>query len=68
MVITQERGYCNFIIFKNTSLSPHDRFISISSLGCKLFDSITKSGRGLAVDYAFDEMVGSLLGEFPLCG
>ena len=55
-------------MFKNKSLLPHERFISLSSLGRKIFDSIIKSGKGLAVDYEFDEMVESLLGESPLRG
>ena len=53
---------------KDTSLSPHERFISLYSLGGKLCDSIIKSGKGLAVDFEFDEMLESLLGEFPLRG
>jgi len=68
MVITQHRGYCNFVMSKDMSLLPHERFISRSSLGGKLFDSIIKSGKGLAVDYEFDEMVESLFVEFPLRG
>jgi len=55
-------------MFKDTSLLPHERFISLSSLGDKIFDSIIKSGKGLAVDCEFDEMVESLLGEFLLRG
>ena len=31
----------------------------------KLFDSIVKSGKGLAVDFDFDKIVESILGEFP---
>ena len=64
MVLTGQRGYCNFIMSKDTSLLPHERFISLSRLGGKLFDSIIKSGIDLAVDYEFDEMVESLLDEF----
>ena len=52
----------------NLSLLPHERFISLSSLGGKLFDSIIKSDKGLAVDFEFDEMVENLLDEFPLRG
>ena len=52
----------------DSSLLPHGRFISSSSLGGKIFDSIIKSGKGLAVDFEFDEMVDSLLGEFPVRG
>ena len=55
-------------MIKDKSLLPHERFISLSSLGGDIFDSIIKSGEGLAVDYEFDEMVESLLGEFPLRG
>ena len=65
MVTTGQGGYCNYIMFKDTSLLTHDIFISLSGLGSKLFDSIIKSGKGLAVDYEFDEMVESLRGEFP---
>jgi len=68
MILTQQRGYCKYIMFKDTSLLPHDRFMSLSSLGGKIFDSIIKSGKGLAVDYEFDEMAESLLGEFSLRG
>ena len=68
MVIIGQRGYCNYIMFKDTSLLPHERFISLSSLGGNIFDSIIKSGKGLAVDFEFDEMLESLLGEFPLRG
>ena len=65
MVLTGQRGYCNFIMSKDTSLLPYERFISLSRLGGKLFDSILKSGMALlAVDYEFDEMVESLLDEF----
>ena len=66
MVNTQSRSYCNFIIFKNTSLLPHETLTRLPSLGGKIFESIIKSGKGLAVDFEFDEMVESLLGEFPL--
>ena len=65
MVLSGQRGYCNNIMFKDKSLLPHERFISLSSRGGKLSDSIIKSGEGLAVDYECDEMVESLLGEFP---
>ena len=68
MVLTGQRGYCNFIMSKDTSLLPHERFISRLSLEGKLFDSIIKSGKGLAVDYEFEKMVESILGEFPLRG
>ena len=68
MVLTQQRGYCNYIMFKDTPLLPHDRFMSLSSIGCKIFDSIIKLCKGLAVDYEFDKIVESLLGEFPLRG
>ena len=68
MVLTRQRGYCNLIMSKDASLLPHERFISLSSLGRKGFDSIIKSGNVLAVDYEFDEMVKSLLDEFPLRG
>ena len=62
MVLTQQRGYCNNIMFKDTSLLTHDIFISLSGLGSKLFDSIIMLGKGLAVDYEFDKIVESLLG------
>ena len=68
MVLTRQRGYCNYIIFKKTSLLLHERFMSLSSLGVKLFDSIIKSDKGLAVDYELDEIVESLLDELPLRG
>ena len=68
MLITQQRGYCNFIMSKDTSFLPHERFMSLSSLGGKPFDSIIKSRKCLAVDYEFDEMVESLLGELSLRG
>ena len=55
-------------MIKNTSLLPHERFISLPSLWGKIFDSIIKSGNGLAVDFEFDEMIESLVGEFPLRG
>ena len=66
MVKTRPRRYCNFIMFKDTSLLPYEIFISLPSLGVKTFDSIVKSGKGLSVDFEFDEMVDSLLGEFML--
>ena len=68
MVKTRSHRYCNFIMFKNTSILPHERFIHLPSLGVKIFDSIIKSGKGLAVDFEFDEMIKSLLGEFALRG
>ena len=34
----------------------------------KLFDSIVKSGKGLAVDFGFDRIVESIFSEFPLRG
>ena len=68
MVLTRKRGYCNYIMSTDTSLLPHERFISLSSLDCKLFDSIIKSGKCLAIDFELDEMVDSLLGKFPLRG
>ena len=68
MVLTRQRGYCNYIIFKKTSSLLHERFMSLSSLGVKLFDSIIKSDKGLAVDYELDEIVDSLLDELPLRG
>ena len=55
-------------MFKDTSFLPHERCISLSSLGSKIFDSIIKSDKGLAVDFEFDEIIDSLLGEFPLRG
>ena len=55
-------------MFKNKSLLPLERFISLSSLGGKIFDSIIKLCKGLAVDYEFDEMLESLLGKSPLRG
>ena len=66
MILTRQRGYYNFIMIKDTSLLPHERLISLSSVGGRIFDSIINSSKGLAVDYEFDEMVESLLGEFPL--
>ena len=66
MVITRQHRYCNYIMFKDTSFLPHERCISLSSLGSKIFDSIIKSDKGLAVDFEFDKMVESLLDEFPL--
>ena len=70
MVKTRSHRYCNFIMFKDTSLLPHERFIHLPSLGVKIFDSIIKSGKGLAVDFEFefDEMAESILGEFALRG
>ena len=68
MVNTRSRSYCNFIMFKDTSLLPHERFISLPSLLGKIFDLIVESGKGLAVDFELYEMVETLLGEFPLRG
>ena len=66
MGLAGQRGYCNYIMSYDASFLPHKRFISLSSLGVKLFDSILKSGKGLAVDYELDEIVKSQLYEFQL--
>ena len=68
MVLTPQRGYCNYIMFKDTSLLPHEILISFYSLGVKNFDSIIKSDKDLAIDFELDEIVESLLGEPPLRG
>ena len=41
-------------MIKDKSLLPHERFISLSSLGGNIFDSIIKSDKGLGVDLEFD--------------
>ena len=61
MVLTPQRGYCNYIMFKDTSPLPHEIFISFYSLGVKNFDSIIKSDKDLAIDFELDEMVDNLL-------
>ena len=66
MVKTRSRSYCNFIIIKNESLFPHERFINRPSPGDNIVDSIIALGKEIAADNDFNKLIFGLLGEPPL--